>query len=172
MGLLGVRTWAIVNPGNPNSDTLSVSDYRQVADSRNNTYSGVTIARTGAYPLEVSGCGSKTVFTSNVITDPGMVGIWPYTNSGLLGQVFLGGEPNCTRSDVEFISNVDNLDSPAVPLGGSSLFNLTTYGANNTITGVILNKNSTAGPYAAIPGVFVINKQGSDSTISTPSVLQ
>ena len=172
MGLLGVRTWAIVNPGNPNSDTLSVSDYRQVADSRNNTYSGVTIARTGAYPLEVSGCGSKTVFTNNVITDPGVVGIWPYTNSGLLGQLFLGGEPNCTRSDVEFISNVDNLDSPAIPLGGSSLFNLTNYGANNTITGVILNENSTAGPYAAIPGKFVINNQGSNSTISTPSILQ
>lgn len=170
MGLLGVRTWAIVNPGNPNQDTLSISDYRQVADSRNNTYSGVTIARTGAYPLDVSGCGSKTTFTNNTITDPGVMGIWQYTNSGLMGQVFIGGYPNCTRSDVEFISNVVNLNSPAIPLGGSSLLNLTNYGQNNSIANVTLNNDVTAGPYASLPGVFVINNQGLSSTINAPAI--
>ena len=172
MGILGVRTWAVVNPGNSSRDTLSVSDYRQVADSRNNTYSGVTIARTGAYPLDVSGCGAKTLFTNNTITDPGVMGIWQYTNSGLMGQVFVGGYPNCTRSDVQFISNVANLNSPAIPIGGSSLLNLTNYGTNNSITGVLLYNDSTTGPYASIPGKFVINNQGLNSTISTPSIVQ
>lgn len=171
MGLLGFRTWALVNPGNPKPDTLSISDYRQIADSRENTYSDVSIARTGAYPIDISGCGSKTSFRNNIITDPGVMGIWQYTNSGLMGQVFMGAYSNCTRRQVAFIANTLNLTSPKIPLAGSSLLNLTNYGSENTIMDVFLKDNSITGPYASLPVSFVINNQGLNSKVAVPSML-
>ncbi len=169
MGLVGEQTWGLVDPGNSNSDTVRISTYDQLADSRNNTYTGVSITGTGAYPLAVSGCGSNTTFTNNTITDPGSVGVWPYYNSGMIGQVFIGGYNNCVRSGVYFTNNTTNLDLP-VQLGGSSLFNLSNYGGNNTINNVVLTHDLAAGPYSAVQNTFVINNQGSNSTIATPTL--
>ena len=169
MGLVGEQTWGLVDPGNSSSDTVRISAYNQIADSRNNSYNGVSITGTGAYPLAVSGCGSNTTFANNTLTDPGSVGVWPYYNSGMIGQVFIGGYNNCVRSGVYFTNNTTNLDMP-VQLGGSALFNLSNYGGNNTINNVVLTHDQAAGPYSAVQNTFVINNQGPNSTIATPTV--
>ena len=169
MGLVGVQTWGLVNPGGAGGDTVRVSNYRQIADSRNNSYVNVSINGTGAYPLAVSGCGTNTTFANNTIYDPGSVGVWPYYNSGMLGQVFIGGYNDCVRSGVYFNNNVTNLNLP-VPLGGSALLNLSNYGANNTINNVVMNNDSAAGPYSAVQNNFVVNNQGPNSTITPPTV--
>ena len=170
MGLSGVQTWGLVDPGNNSSDTVRISTYNQLADSRNNSYTGVSITGTGAYPLAVSGCGSNTNFTNNTISNTGSVGVWPYYNSGMIGQVFIGGYNNCVRSGVSFTNNTANLDLP-VQLGGSALFNLSNYGGNNTINNVVLTNDHAVGPYSGVQNTFVINNQGSNSTIATPTVL-
>ena len=169
MGLLGVQTWGLVNAGNPNSDTVRVSTYSQIADSRNNTYTGVSISGTGAYPLAVSGCGSNTTLSNNTILNSGSVGVWPYYNSGLIGQVFIGGYNNCTRTGVYFTNNTTNLNIP-LNLGGSALFNLSNYGANNTISNVVLTHDTAVGPYASVQNNFIINNQGANSTIASPII--
>ena len=148
---------------------MRVSTYNQIADSRNNTYTGVSISGTGAYPMAVSGCGSNTTFLNNTILNPGSVGVWPYYNSGLIGQVFIGGYNNCTRTGVFFTNNTTDLNVP-LNLGGSALFNMSNYGANNTISNVVLTHDTAAGPFASVQGNFLINNQGANSTIATPIV--